>query len=265
MTVSMSHESSKKKIEHFFPSTSEVSLDIIPFDSICQENTIAGSENMDTLDPIIISDSNSPVKGYEQNRLPILKRNRIKLSHHITAKKQRNDAKGVIVSSESDEELTETITRNKNMYDTRSLTPKPVEKLPNNINGNVAFQLHYDNKECQKMKSSQDGRSWKRYNKSYTYYFKSSHGTRLLALKLHAQLLAILPPKQAFQLKSNRTVNIHGGKGANVPGDLALEFMNMRAKDALNSLRGNMASASIERCGRILQGCNDIIDSYTTG
>ncbi|CAG2189774.1 unnamed protein product [Mytilus edulis] len=174
MTVSMSHESSKKKIEHFFPSTSKVSLDIIPFDSICQENTIAGSENMDTLDPIIISDSNSPVKGCntiapcspinndivisdspkktsqkriqykdltsssssdEQNRLPILKRKRIKLSHHNTAKKQRNDAKGVIVSSESDKELTETITRNKIMYDTRSLTPKPVEKLPNNING----------------------------------------------------------------------------------------------------------------------------------
>ncbi|VDI08139.1 Hypothetical predicted protein [Mytilus galloprovincialis] len=88
---------------------------------------------------------------------------------------------------------------------------------------------------------------------------------RLLAFKLHAQLLAILPPKQAFQLKNNRTVNIHGGKGANVPGDLALEFMNMRAKDALNSLRGNMTSASIERCGRSLQGCNDIIDSYTTG
>ncbi|CAC5415075.1 unnamed protein product [Mytilus coruscus] len=67
------------------------------------------------------------------------------------------------------------------MYDTRSLTPKPVEKLPNNINGNVALQLHYDNKERQKMKSSQDGRSWKRYHKSYTYYFKSSHGTRLRA------------------------------------------------------------------------------------
>ncbi|CAC5389064.1 unnamed protein product [Mytilus coruscus] len=88
---------------------------------------------------------------------------------------------------------------------------------------------------------------------------------KLFAFKLHAQLLAILPPKQAFQLKNNRSVNIHGGKGANVPGDLALEFMNMRAKDALNSLRGNMTSASIERCGRSLQGCNDIIDSYTTG
>ncbi|XP_052064108.1 uncharacterized protein LOC127704205 [Mytilus californianus] len=88
---------------------------------------------------------------------------------------------------------------------------------------------------------------------------------KLLAFKLHAQLLAILPPKQAFQLKNNRSVNIHGGKGANVPGDLALEFMNMRAKDALNSLRGNMTGSSIERCGRSLQGCNDIIDSYTTG
>jgi hypothetical protein len=42
----------------------------------------------------------------------------------------------------------------------------------------------------------------------------------------------------------------HGGEGGNVPGDLALEFMNMRAKDALHALRGNITSASIQRVGR---------------
>jgi hypothetical protein len=41
----------------------------------------------------------------------------------------------------------------------------------------------------------------------------------------------------AHELKYNRSVNIHGGKGGNVPGDLALEFMNMRAKDALSALQ----------------------------
>ena len=88
---------------------------------------------------------------------------------------------------------------------------------------------------------------------------------KLLAFKLQAQMLALLPPKQAHELKHNRTVNIHGGEGGNVPCDLALEFMNMRAKDALNGLRGNLTSAAIQRCGRSLQGCNSVIDSYNQG
>ena len=57
--------------------------------------------------------------------------------------------------------------------------------------------------------------------------------------------MALLPPKLAHELKYNRC-----GKGGNVPGDLALEFMNMRAKDALSALHGNLTSASIQRCGR---------------
>jgi len=88
---------------------------------------------------------------------------------------------------------------------------------------------------------------------------------RLLAFNLQAQLMAILTPRQAHQLKHNRSFNIHGGKGSNVPGDLGLEFLNMRAKDALSSLCGNMTSSSITRCGRSLQGLNDIIESYTKG
>jgi hypothetical protein len=36
--------------------------------------------------------------------------------------------------------------------------------------------------------------------------------------------MALLPPKLAHELKNNRCVNIHGGTGGNVPGDLALEL-----------------------------------------
>lgn len=39
----------------------------------------------------------------------------------------------------------------------------------------------------------------------------------------------------------------------------------MRAKDALNGLCGNLTSKFIQRCGRSLQGCNSIVDSYTRG
>ncbi|CAC5417649.1 unnamed protein product [Mytilus coruscus] len=86
-----------------------------------------------------------------------------------------------------------------------------------------------------------------------------------LAFKLQAQLMALLPPRLAFEMKHNRSVSIYGTQGGNVPGDQALEFMNMRAKDALDSLHGNMTSSSIQRIGRSLQGCNHILDCYSKG
>ncbi|CAC5411174.1 unnamed protein product [Mytilus coruscus] len=73
-----------------------------------------------------------------------------------------------------------------------------------------------------------------------------------LAFKLQAQQMALLPLRLAFEMKHNRSVSIHGTQGGNVPGDQALEFMNMRAKDALDSLHGNMTSSSIQRIGRRL-------------
>ena len=84
---------------------------------------------------------------------------------------------------------------------------------------------------------------------SLTYHTKY----RILAFKLLAQFMALLPPKLAHELRYNRCANVHGGKGGNVPGDLALEFMNMRAQDALSALHGNLTSASIQRCGPSLQ------------
>lgn len=87
---------------------------------------------------------------------------------------------------------------------------------------------------------------------------------RLLAFKLQPQILATLPPKMAHELKYNRTVNIHGGPGGDSPRDL-LEFTNMRAKDGITGLRGNLTTSAIQRRGRSLQGCNYLIDGYTKG
>ena len=50
-----------------------------------------------------------------------------------------------------------------------------------------------------------------------------------------------------------------------MPGELELEFMNMRAKDALAGQHGNLTPAAIQRCGRNFQGCNAIVDGYTKG
>ena len=72
---------------------------------------------------------------------------------------------------------------------------------------------------------------------------------RLLAFRLQTQLMALLPFKLAFELKNNRCVNVHGGKGGSISGDLALEFLNMRAKHTLSCLGGNLTPASIQRVG----------------
>ncbi|CAG2253329.1 unnamed protein product [Mytilus edulis] len=77
--------------------------------------------------------------------------------------------------------------------------------------------------------------------------------------------MATLSPWLALKLKHNRSINIHGGKVGNVPGDLALEFFNMRAKDVLHALHGNLTSTSIKRVGRSLQGFNDTMDAYVNG
>lgn len=72
--------------------------------------------------------------------------------------------------------------------------------------------------------------------------------------------MTTLPSRLAFKLKP--LINIHGEKGGNVPGDLALKFFNMRAKDALHSLHKHLTSTSIKHVGRSLQDYNDIMDAY---
>lgn len=95
-----------------------------------------------------------------------------------------------------------------------------------------------------------------------TFSLDNHSKNRLLAFNLQAQLMAILSPRQAHQLKHNRSINIHGGNGKHGHSDLGLQFVNMSAKDTRSSLCGNMTSSSITRCGRCLQGLNDIIESY---
>lgn len=74
---------------------------------------------------------------------------------------------------------------------------------------------------------------------------------KLLAFKLQAQLMALLPPKLAYELKHNRIVNIHGGEGGNVPCDLALEFMNMRAKWSAWKFNIEIYSAMWKKLARV--------------
>ncbi|CAG2187551.1 unnamed protein product [Mytilus edulis] len=92
---------------------------------------------------------------------------------------------------------------------------------------------------------------------------KENDGDRLVrmwSLSFTSAINGTFTTKISTSADTQQMHNIRGVEGCN-----ALEFLNMRAKDALNSLHGNMSSASIQRCGRSLQGCNDIIDSNTIG
>ena len=64
-----------------------------------------------------------------------------------------------------------------------SFPEKPEERLslPWAIGGECSFKLQYDSTPGNTMKSTQDGRPWKRYNKCYTETFNSSQGKRLRA------------------------------------------------------------------------------------
>jgi hypothetical protein len=97
------------------------------------------------------------------------------------------------------------------------------------------------------------------------YHMNNHTKYRLLGFRLQSQLLATLTARQRHQLLHNRCLNVHGGAGRNVPGDIALEFLNMVAKDALASLRGNLTPKSIQRAGRSLSALDTIMQAYKAG
>ena len=64
-SMSLSHDCAGRKLCSIFPGKMKVSLNIVPYDKMF-ENTFMkgnGQESMDTLDEIIISDSDSPLKS----------------------------------------------------------------------------------------------------------------------------------------------------------------------------------------------------------
>ena len=54
------------------------------------------------------------------------------------------------------------------------------------------------------------------------------------------------------QLKYNRTVNIHGRKGKNIPCDLHIEHLNRECKESLITLGSNLTDNAIQRVGKSL-------------
>ncbi len=62
--------------------------------------------------------------------------------------------------------------------------------------------------------------------------------------------LASLPPHLSFELKWGRFVNVHGGKGNNIPCDLFNEHQNKLFKDIIKSMGANMTNKAITKAAR---------------
>lgn len=57
-------------------------------------------------------------------------------------------------------------------------------------------------------------------------------------------------------------VNTRGGKGKNVPVDLAMEHLNRTVKSYISSLGANVSESSILQCGRSLNGIMDVCTKF---
>lgn len=82
------------------------------------------------------------------------------------------------------------------------------------------------------------------------------------AFTLLAQYQFLLSPRLAYQLKWNRTVNVHGRPGRNIPCDLHMEHLNRVCKDAISSLGANVSERGFERVGKCVGKLEKITQNF---
>ena len=92
-------------------------------------------------------------------------------------------------------------------------------------------------------------RHWKflaaifRQQRHYNY---ANEGFNLLAQ------MTLLSPRQATEIKWNRTVNTSGRKGKNVPVDLHMEHLNRKLKIMMQNLGSNITPTTVKRSAKAL-------------
>ena len=82
------------------------------------------------------------------------------------------------------------------------------------------------------------------------------------AFVLLAQYQFLLSPRLAYQLKWNRTVNVHGRPGKNISCDLHMEHLNRACKDAISNLGANVTDSGIERVGKCIGELGKITHNF---
>lgn len=87
-----------------------------------------------------------------------------------------------------------------------------------------------------------------RYWRFLLLHFKEAGHTKyaLEALNLLAEVDTILTPKEAHQLKWNRSCSIHGGQGTNVHLDLHMEHLNRAFKEKIAQFLSNINESNVK-------------------
>ncbi|XP_066302187.1 uncharacterized protein [Branchiostoma lanceolatum] len=102
-------------------------------------------------------------------------------------------------------------------------------------------------------------RNWK-FDMIQYYQHKHTH-YKDLAFRYISQHKALLTPRLSASILHNKTINIHGLPGKNIPKDLHMEFLNKKVKEGLARLGPNMTSRTITREGRSLKVIQDVLDT----
>ena len=89
---------------------------------------------------------------------------------------------------------------------------------------------------------------------------KTKYG--LAAARLHAQLHSLLTPREAHSLRWNRTVNVKGGVGRNIPIDQAMEHGVKNTKDLMYGQGANLSFKTAQTFSRASDDVMSIMKNF---
>lgn len=82
------------------------------------------------------------------------------------------------------------------------------------------------------------------------------------AINILAQVNGLLPPAMGHQLIWNRTCNLTGGAGKNIPLDLQMEHLNRVFKENINTFRSKISEKSISRSSQAIGPIQQLINTF---
>lgn len=108
-----------------------------------------------------------------------------------------------------------------------------------------------------------DGERCIRCWKFFLLHFRASNCTKYAweALRLQFQLV-VLPPSLSHQVKWERFVNVHGGAGKNIPGDLFNEHENKLFQDTIGHVGANLTDKVVQRIARSVSTLASIKEQF---
>lgn len=109
-----------------------------------------------------------------------------------------------------------------------------------------------------------DGSRLERLWKFMMLLYKVSGKTKyaLAAIRLHAQLNALLSPREAHSMRWNRTINLKGGIGRNLAIDQVQEHRVRETKELMSGHGANLTFPSAQIYSRASNGVGEAVENF---